>query len=439
MFYTLKEAALAHNTSYDSLRGFLSKALTAAHNVTDRWVEGPWIMDIFPSYVVYQYQSMMWKRGYTVAYGAAGTEPVITLKDNPIKVHTAYMDNKDQAAESMRVFLDLPALKESVTVTPEVADKQVRESVSFEMTTAIKEGKGPTTIPIKIIAPGWGSMAYYSKEVLQRDGPIIFKSGTPMMWNHATESEEIDRPEGDLSNLAAILTKNAEWQDNGVKGPGLYSEAKVFSDYSTQVAEKGPYIGVSINAGIKCHEGEAEGKTGKIADKFIYAFSTDFVTKAGAGGAPIVPVIESQRVPIMEDNAMTDAEIKALEAKNRDLEKQLKESQDREAINQASLNRASAVDAVSAVLKEGGIPYKMGILARACANPTMKEGKPDPEWVKGVVSDFSEGITGKVTGNGATETTTEADTDKKIQESLKKSLTELGVPEAGMEAAMGGR
>lgn len=322
--------------------------------------------------------------------------------------------------------------KESVIITSDDGVVMVREGVSV-MEVHVKEGHAlPKPIPVKLIGPGWGSMAYYSKEVLQRDGPGVFKKGTHMMWNHATDSQESERPEGDLNSLAAVLTKDAEWQDAGPKGPGLYSEAKVFSDFAEQISEKGAHIGVSINAGIHCSEGEMEGRSGRIAEKFVHAFSTDFVTKAGAGGAPIVPVLESARGASPQSEKEVTMEVKeaeALRTENEGLKVKL-------AAIELKENQTVAVATIGTVLKEAGIEYSEPILRLVCAEPKMKEGKVDPDWAKGILAHFTEGkVTGQVkNGDGGA-----APVESKPEDSLKESLKELGVPAAGLEFAVAGR
>ena len=139
-----------------------------------------------------------------------------------------------------------------------------------------------STYPVKIISPGTGTMAHYPQEVLERDGPKVIKAGTLMYWNHATDAEEAARPEGDLDRLAAILTKDAVWQANGPKGPGLYSEAKVMADYATKVEERAPFIGLSIRGGGKGSGRTVNGKP-ELAS-LDYVESVDYVTRAGRGG-----------------------------------------------------------------------------------------------------------------------------------------------------------
>lgn len=436
MFPIIKEASLPFNNSFDALRGHVRIALMAKLGVTDPWVKGPWIVDLFPTAVVYQFDNATWRIGYTSTQNAAGTPPTITIKGDAVKVHMAFMDNKESAKEILSLLME----DQGVTVTQEDAPTVVTEGVEYcigleEMVETLKEGAKTaastgkaTVIPVKVIKAGWGSSAYYSKEVLQRDGPLVFKAGTHMYWNHATEAEEEARPAGDLNNLAAVFMEDAHWDEKGVKGPGLYTEVKVFSDYATQVMEKGPHIGVSINAAIRTHEGTVEGKKGPIADKFIHAFSTDFVTKAGAGGAPIVPVQESQRARLTED-IMTDEQIKALEEKNKDLEKQLKESRDRDAASETQRNQMAAFEAISKTLKEADIPFNEKLLKRSCANPTMKEGKIDDKWLEAIVTDFSEGHEGAVEGLGEKKTPKDANALKESESSLVSNLQRLGMDE----------
>ena len=143
-----------------------------------------------------------------------------------------------------------------------------------------------TNYPVKLISPGTGTMAHYPADVLERDGPKVFKAGTLMFWNHPTRAEEAARPEGDLDNLAAILTKDAWYDANGKKGPGLYSEAKVMADYAQKVEDRAPFIGLSIRAGGKGSGRVVNGKP-ELAS-IDHAESVDYVTKAGRGGMALV-------------------------------------------------------------------------------------------------------------------------------------------------------
>lgn len=444
------EAALSMHDSHDSLRGGLRTALHVAHGVTDStdWNARPYISDVFPSHVVYHHSGSTFKRKYTAEEQGTGNPPKITLGD-PKKVHMAYMDCAPSKESVGYLFdADLPEFKETVIITPpEGVDLVVAESGTFcgevvdirEAAKKAAESGKPTTVPVCIIKPGWGSCAYYSKEMIAGTGPKVFKKGTQMFWNHATDSQESERPEGDLNDLAAVLTKDAYWDETGAKGPGLYSEAKVFSDYSTQVEEKGPYIGVSINAGIKAHEGSVEGRSGKIADAFVKAFSTDFVTKAGAGGAPIVPVTEAARVaPAQESTTMTDQEKQEMEALRADRDKAVRES---ESLRKEQ-TKVVAVGLVSAILHESGVSVKVGMIERVCESPRLTaDGKIDPKWAEEVATDFIEAVgegSGRVRGMGAGSSKTQAAAETETRKNLESSLKALGVPEAGLAYALEG-
>ena len=113
---------------------------------------------------------------------------------------------------------------------------------------AIRLTEAKADYEIKLIAPGKGSSAFYPAEVLKRDGPKVFGAGTHVYLNHATAAEEAARPEGDVRNLAGVLTTAAEYREAHAKGPGLYARMKVFADHATTVEEKAPHVGMSIRA-----------------------------------------------------------------------------------------------------------------------------------------------------------------------------------------------
>lgn len=152
------------------------------------------------------------------------------------------------------------------------------------------------TIMQKLIAPGWGSSGYYSREVLERDVPKVFPKGTQNFWNHDTAVQEMEKPEGDLHRLASVQISDPIWLENGPKGPGMYAESKVFSGYANAIDEIGEHIGMSIRASGRFKEGEAEGKRGRIITEITpdpnVGARVDYVTKPGAGGA-IVQLFES--------------------------------------------------------------------------------------------------------------------------------------------------
>jgi hypothetical protein len=176
------------------------------------------------------------------------------------------------------------------------------------------------TVPIRIIAPGWGSSGYYSPDVLERDAGA-FAAGTQMFWDHPLPSEEADRPERSLRDLAGKLVTDARWDPAGPAGPGLYAEAQVFGPYREAVEELAPHIGVSIRALGRAREGEAEGRRGKIIEAITAGRSVDFVTVPGAGGR-VCQLFESARARASKPPAegdVTETEAQALREANRAL------------------------------------------------------------------------------------------------------------------------
>lgn len=169
------------------------------------------------------------------------------------------------------------------------------------------------TAYLKLIAPGWGSSGYYSKEVLKRDGPQIFKAGTKNFWNHQTEAEESARPEGDLRDLASTLTEDAHYEDPGTAGPGLYAKANVQPHFKEHVDSLAKHIGMSIRASGIAKPGTAEGRKGNIIEQLTRGISVDYVTTPGAGGK-VLQLFEAARGArtTTGENDMDKAEIQAL-------------------------------------------------------------------------------------------------------------------------------
>ena len=149
----------------------------------------------------------------------------------------------------------------------------------------------PGRFLVQLINPGWGSSGYYSSDVLEAAGKAkVFPAGTHMYLDHPTESEEYERPERSVRDLAAVLTEDAYWDGNG-----LVAETAVFAGWKEALAEMANAIGVSIRASAKVTEGgKAEGRTGRIVNELIAGTSVDFVTHAGRGGK-VLEVLESAR------------------------------------------------------------------------------------------------------------------------------------------------
>ncbi len=242
----------------------------------------------------------------------------------------------------------------------------VQEAVLQEAAVPLLERavRGDGSIALKIIQPGEGSSGFYPPEVLERDGPKVFSKGVKMYWNHPTPTEEAERPERDLRDLAAELLSDARWVGDHPQGPGLYAEAKVFEPYQDPVNDLAEHIGVSIRAVGRATPGTVNGKAMPIIQEITAAKSVDFVTTPGAGGQ-ILTLFEAARgsraatSPLME-GAMTKeeeealrAKVKQLESENEALKKQVKdadEAKEAATTEAARIREAKALTDASSVL-----------------------------------------------------------------------------------------
>jgi len=257
---------------------------------------------------------------------------------------------------------------------------------------AEKSIRADGTADIKIISPGWGSSGYYPAEILERDGPKVFKAGTQMYIDHPTSTEESERPERSLRDLAGELIADARWEVANAAGPGLYAPAQVFKPWQSVVEELAPHIGTSIRALGKTEKGEAEGRTGPIVQELVAAKSVDYVTTPGAGGK-VLRLIESARNSIAqggrdkEENKnmdqleeVTKARDKAL-ARIKELEKAV-ETQETELnrLREAKLLREAADMAREALAKTDLPDVSQARLVEALGkSPPLKEGQLDKE------------------------------------------------------------
>lgn len=171
---------------------------------------------------------------------------------------------------------------------------QLRENLS--LTAPVSAGN---KWRIKIIESGWGSSAYYPADVLAFDGPKTFKAGTKVFMNHPSQTEDADRPERDVHQLAGKLISDAVFAENG-----LFAEVEFYSHYAPIIREMAGDVGLSIRATGNVKLGEAEGREGPIVESLNTddpLTSVDVVTVAGAGGK-FISLLESYK----REEATTD-------------------------------------------------------------------------------------------------------------------------------------
>jgi hypothetical protein len=190
-----------------------------------------------------------------------------------------------------RVMDAMKMLQEMIDeMTPDEAYKDDEmEEASFLAETKLREQERNGRALIRIITPGWGSSGYYPAEVLRRDGPNVFRAGTQLYLNHPTRTEEAERPERDIRDLAGKLASDAIWMDDG-----LYADVEYYNNHRPLIAAIGEDLDVSIRADGTYRTGEAEGRKGRIIEQLVRAESIDFVTRAGAGGK-VARLMESRQ------------------------------------------------------------------------------------------------------------------------------------------------
>ncbi len=424
-----RQAMAESEFSYDDIRQLLDHAVNAEASADNPGAESTvplcWVRDIYPDWFVYSLGATLFKRSYAI-----DDQGRVTMGEpTEVVAQTVYMP----AAESAVLETDFVALEEKAVA---------------------KDG----TAAIKLIQPGWGSSGYYSADVLKRDGPKVFPKGTHMYWNHPTASEEAQRPERDLRDLAAVFVKDAWFDANGPEGPGLYTKAKVLSPYKEAVEELAPYIGTSIRAWGQAKDGEAEGKKGKIIERITVGRSCDFVTAPGAGGR-VVQMFEAARhgaAPNITQESVTvdEKEAQALREANSDLTAQVQRLTEANNVLQTEVARVKealllreAREFVMATLP-GNLPEptRARLLEALAVKPVIKEGLLDKETYKALIEkaatdeiEYIAKVTGagQVRGMGATAAAQQD--DARLKETLKTYFTELGLNETAANIAANGR
>lgn len=331
----------------------------------------------------------------------------------------------------------------------------LRESAAFAADITITEALAPGK-QIKLIAPGKGSTAYYTREALQKAATDrVFHAGLPMRIDHPTRAEEAARPEGSVKDWGAVLAEDAVWRESYVSGgkdlgPGLYSSIKPFSDHARTIEEKGPYAGVSIRA-----NGAAVVEAGRpvmrdgvpLLKEFTSAEGADMVTRAGAGG---LFLSESATTHIStEEVSMTEAEAKQLiEAATAPLRaRALRGDAQTEAarlLKDIDLPQASKTKVIEASIREIPTTASGELDTEKLRECVVRESQAEAGYLESVAREL--GINSKVRGMGAPAAAAPRPEDIAAREAAAKREYEedvalfesMGMPhEAAVHAAKG--
>src|SRR5699024_2896241 len=168
------------------------------------------------------------------------------------------------------------------------------------MTTTITEAVGLTTGTGRryrarlIEGDRWGSSGYYPREMLERDGPNVWPPGTQVYMDHPGATEQHDRPERSVRDLAGKITTAPVYEADG-----LYADVEFYPHVAPIIEAMWEDVGMSIRAAGTAESGERDGRTGPIITSLTEGVSVDVVTRAGAGGKLVAP-LESARATVAE-------------------------------------------------------------------------------------------------------------------------------------------
>lgn len=460
----MQESAISHGDIATRLRN----ALEESYRGTGYWC---YYIDAFGDEsgdVIYYCEGGMKKAPYTCSANGATIDtakavsvvPLTTYETEAGQVQEAGRRNSSRDLKQLQAIHDSAvglgaacSTKEAATALQYVARGgaiKVAESSPFSVDIPLKEAFEPG-FKIKLIAPGKGSTAFYTEEMLKRDGPNVFKAGTPMRIDHPTSAQEAERPEGSVRDWGAVLALDAYWLDTHPKGPGLYSEVKPFSDHVLTISEKGPYAGVSISAW-----GEPLKENGKVVmregvpvlARLTGADGVDMVTRAGAGGMFLTEAARTANPNEGGADDMDAAELKKLqeslalrEANEKKLLDRALRGDAREFITTTlrgvTLHEAGKELVLESVMR-GEIPQKDGMLDEA----KLKESI-DAEAKRIGIAFAAATSSGRVQGLGAPAPTPidvkefehkKFEGENRYKESVQ-SFMDMGMPKAAAERA----
>lgn len=260
-------------------------------------------------------------------------------------------------------------------------DATESETITGDLIPLVEKAvKKDGTASIKIIQAGQGSSGYYPAEVLKRDGPKAFTAGTHVYLDHPSVTEESERPERSVKDLAGALTGPAVWNETGAAGPGLYAPVKFIDSVAPHINAIAAISGMSIRASGTAGVREVDGKKVRSIESIDSAHSIDVVTRAGAGGK-VLDLIESARsgTKPSEQERVNDVElneavakIAELETRNAAIDQELARMREATIIRDAHTTVREALAVVT-------LPdvTKARLAAQLAANPPIKENALD--------------------------------------------------------------
>lgn len=147
----------------------------------------------------------------------------------------------------------------------------------------VESGRGSVTgnglLSVVLIDAGQGASGFYPATTLEAAGRArVFGKGLQMFIDHPTVTQDYERPERSVSDLAGVLASDATYDP---ASQALVASATVFGKFREAITEMAPHIGLSIRAEAQVQPG-ADGRP--VVQEITNALSVDYVTKAGRGG-----------------------------------------------------------------------------------------------------------------------------------------------------------
>lgn len=207
-------------------------------------------------------------------------------------------------------------------MTVALAKAKTDREIRFVTLTPFREANGVTIDPIGrtarciIITEGLGNLRdrnYYTADAIESAAEVF--EGKQFYINHPSESEEDDRPERDVRDLAGwfsgcqvgyIIDPQTKERlracfanlhfDEAEGGETAMAKVKAALAYQKQFPlSKDVYAGISINGGGISHPGSIKGVQVNMVTEIQEAFSADIVTKPARGGRFLALVKEAAK------------------------------------------------------------------------------------------------------------------------------------------------
>ena len=166
-----------------------------------------------------------------------------------------------------------------------MSQETLRESVVLVPDVTSNKGIWRACI---IAADVQGSSGFYPADVLVRDGATAFPAGTHIYFDHPTQTEDEERPERSVREMAGVLLDDAKFEESP-DGRGLFTRVQFFEDVKDMIGFRAKHVGLSIRAAGQVEE-TPQGQ--RIVRSISHGLSVDLVTRAGAGGR-LVTMTES--------------------------------------------------------------------------------------------------------------------------------------------------